>query len=109
TPSREQLGSLVQGAVTTFETLSAAPEAGARNAVEVEVSPTAMQAEVLVDKDVVVQAVLNLLANAAKYGGADQPIHVHAEADDLAASISVRDHGPGIPPLEQARIFRLFY
>ena len=31
-----------------------------------------MRAEVEVDRDVVVQAVLNLLANAAKYGGADK-------------------------------------
>jgi len=99
----------VRGAVTTFETLRSAAEAAQRNAVEVDVSSSAMSAEVLVDKDVVVQALLNLLANAAKYGGGDRAIQVHAEADDLAASISVRDHGPGIPPHEQARIFREFY
>jgi signal transduction histidine kinase len=56
-----------------------------------------------------VQALLNLLANAAKYGGAERPIEVAVGADAAAAWISVRDHGPGIPPAEQARIFREFY
>jgi len=57
----------------------------------------------------VIQAVLNLLANAAKYGGADRPIEVAVGADAQAAWIAVRDHGPGIPPTEQPRIFREFY
>jgi signal transduction histidine kinase len=58
---------------------------------------------------VVVGAVLNLLANAAKYGGAARPIELSIGADPAAAWIGVRDHGPGIPPAEQARIFREFY
>ena len=107
TPSRELVGPLVRGAVTTFETLRA--ENAPRNPLELDVSPRAMAAEVLVDKDVVVQAVLNLVSNAAKYGGADKSIEVKADADALAAWISVRDHGPGIPAHEQARIFREFY
>jgi len=60
---------------------------------------------VMVDRDVVVQALLNLLANAAKYGGADKPIEVAVTGE----AISVTDHGPGIPAHEQARIFREFY
>jgi signal transduction histidine kinase len=68
-----------------------------------------MKVDVEVDRDVVVQAMLNLLANAAKYGGADKPIEVSVTADDRTAAISVRDHGPGIPAHEQARIFREFY
>ena len=47
----------------------------------IDVSPEAMTAEVEVDRDVVVQAVLNLLANAAKYGGAGKPIEVAVDAD----------------------------
>jgi signal transduction histidine kinase len=72
------------------------------------VSDEAMRAEVEVDRDVVVGAVLNLLANAVKYG-AGRPVEVTAGADAGAAWIAVRDHGPGIPPAEQARIFREFY
>jgi signal transduction histidine kinase len=121
--TRQPIGELVRHAVTTFETLRD-PERDGRNPIAVEVSPEAMKVEVEVDRDVVVQAVLNLLANAAKYGGADQPpkpgrpdepqaktsaIEITVGADATTASIAVRDHGPGIPPHEQARIFREFY
>jgi two-component system phosphate regulon sensor histidine kinase PhoR len=107
TSSRESIAKLARHAVTTFETLRE-PER-ARNPIAVEVSDPAMAAEVMVDRDVVVQAVLNLITNAAKYGGAEQPIEVSVGADEHAAWIAVRDHGPGIPAHEQARIFREFY
>jgi signal transduction histidine kinase len=106
-PSRNRVAALSQLAVTTFETLRD-PE-GQRNIIEVTVSPEAEPAEVEVDRDVVVQAVLNLLANATKYGGTDSPIEVALTADATSAAISVRDHGPGIPASEQPRIFREFY
>ncbi|MDB4957020.1 MAG: histidine kinase [Myxococcales bacterium] len=113
TSSRENIAELARHAVSTFEALSPGPEmqdasAGERNPIAVDVSSGAMKAEVDADRDVLVQAVLNLLANAAKYGGSDR-IEVTVAADATTASISVRDHGPGIPPLEQARIFREFY
>ncbi|MGE0872696.1 MAG: sensor histidine kinase [Kofleriaceae bacterium] len=108
TPTRLGIEHLARRAVTTFDTLRD-PEVLGRNSVVIEVSPSAMSAEVDVDQDVVVQAVLNLLANAAKYGGADRTIEVTVDATDTSARIAVRDHGPGIPPAEQARIFREFY
>ncbi len=109
-PTRQGVVQLVRHAVTTFETLrdpeSATPP---RNAIEVEVSRDAMQADVEVDRDVIVQAILNLLANATKYGGGDAPIEVSVSADAQHTAIAVRDHGPGIPASEQPRIFREFY
>jgi signal transduction histidine kinase len=105
-PGREAVGPLAKHAVTLFESLT---EAATRNQVAVDVSAEAMAAEVLVDRDVVVQAVLNLLANARKYGGPEKAIEVQVGADEHAAWIAVRDHGPGIPAHEQARIFREFY
>jgi signal transduction histidine kinase len=99
-PTRESAAALARHAVATFESLRA-PDAP-RNPIVVEVSSDAM---VMVDRDVVVGALLNLLANAAKYGGADKPIEVRI-ADE---AIGVTDHGPGIPAHEQARIFREFY
>jgi len=107
TQASVELAQLGRHAVTTFEAL-ASPQAG-RNPIAIEVSPAAMATEVEVDRDVVVGAVLNLLANAAKYGGAGKPIEVRIDADATGASIAVRDHGPGIPPVEQVRIFREFY
>jgi two-component system phosphate regulon sensor histidine kinase PhoR len=110
TPTRERVGQLARHAVTTYESLHAGGEPNeARNPITVEVSPSAMHAEVEVDRDVVVQALLNLVTNAAKYGGADRPIEVTVDADATAAWIAVRDHGPGIPAHEQPRIFREFY
>ncbi|HEY0479805.1 MAG TPA: HAMP domain-containing sensor histidine kinase [Kofleriaceae bacterium] len=108
TPTREGVGPLARHAVATFESLRE-PAGDGRNPIAIAVSGEAMLAEVEVDRDVVVGAVLNLLANAAKYGGAARPIEVAVEADADAAWIAVRDHGPGIPPAEQARIFREFY
>ncbi len=107
TPTAENVEQLARHAVTTFESLST-PASG-RNPIAIEVSPDVMQLEVDVDRDVVVQAVLNLLANAAKYGGADRGIEVAVTCDATTAAIAVRDHGPGIPAHEQARIFREFY
>lgn len=106
-PGRHDVGQLAQVAVTTFETLRN-PDTQ-KSSIEVEVAPEAARVEVEVDRDVVVQALLNLLANAAKYGGAEKPIEVSVGADASTGWITVRDHGPGIPPVEQARIFREFY
>ncbi|NVB82251.1 MAG: HAMP domain-containing histidine kinase [Kofleriaceae bacterium] len=110
TQTKENVAALARDAVTTFETLRD-PEKHHRNPIQVEVSPEAMQTEVEVDRDVVIQAILNLLANAAKYGATEdkKAIEVHVGADALGATIAVRDHGPGIPAHEQVRIFREFY
>jgi len=49
----------------------------------------------------------NLLANAVKYGRG-LPIDVRAEASAGTARLVVSDHGPGIAPEDQARIFEQF-
>jgi signal transduction histidine kinase len=66
-------------------------------------------ATAVVDREVLVGAVLNLLSNAAKYGGAGRPIEVAVAAGAGEATVTVTDHGPGIPAVEQTRIFREFY
>ncbi len=53
------------------------------------------------------QVINNLLANAIKYGrGA--PVEVRAHAVNQGIEISVRDHGPGIAPADQERIFERY-
>jgi signal transduction histidine kinase len=55
------------------------------------------------------QVFFNLLTNAMRYG-AQHPIHVGADVDADAgrAIVWVRDHGKGIAPADQRRIFRRF-
>ncbi len=53
-------------------------------------------------------AVSNLAENALKYApGSTVEIDVHTEAADVVLAVS--DHGPGIGPAEQERIFDRFY
>jgi signal transduction histidine kinase len=53
------------------------------------------------------QAASNLLSNAMKFG-AGSPIEVTVESLDGIARLSVQDHGIGIPPEDQERIFGPF-
>jgi signal transduction histidine kinase len=110
-PTAQRVGELARLAVQTYESLEPPAEAEPqpRNRIDVAVSSGAADAEIDVDRDVVLQAVLNLIGNAVKYGGAGKPIEVEVGADADAAWIAVRDHGPGIAAAEQSRIFREFY
>lgn len=53
------------------------------------------------------QVVTNLLDNALKYG-ADQPVEVMLREEDGWAVLEVVDHGIGIPPEKQPRLFNRF-
>lgn len=64
---------------------------------------------VRVDTDAMAEALLNLLSNAAKYGGEKAHIGIYAYADRRFVNIAVRDDGPGIPRAERRRIFEKFY
>jgi signal transduction histidine kinase/Na+/proline symporter len=59
------------------------------------------------DRRRIEQVVANLITNAAKYAPGS-PVEVRVAADPAGASIVVRDHGPGIPPEHQERVFRPF-
>src|SRR5262249_43311255 len=49
------------------------------------------------------QALVNLLMNASKYGGAGSPIRVELGRAPGRATVAVADRGPGIPLGEQGR------
>ncbi|HXU01193.1 MAG TPA: HAMP domain-containing sensor histidine kinase [Polyangia bacterium] len=53
------------------------------------------------------QIVTNLVANALKYG-AGAPVEIGVEGDEQVIRFTVRDHGIGISPADQQRIFRRF-
>jgi len=55
------------------------------------------------------EVLCNLLTNAVKYAPSDQPIEVRAEEQEAWVTISVRDHGRGLPREQQTSIFERFY
>lgn len=62
---------------------------------------------VVADRSRLDQIVTNLLSNAIKYGP-HAPIDVRVEPDPATARLIVRDHGIGIAPEQQVRIFERF-
>jgi two-component system sensor histidine kinase KdpD len=54
------------------------------------------------------RALANLLDNAARYAGG-KPVAVRARRSADRVAIRVTDHGPGLAPAEQERVFQAFY
>jgi len=55
------------------------------------------------------QVFVNLIENAVKYTPAGSPIEIGALVADSTLQIEVADHGPGIAPGEEERIFEKFH
>jgi two-component system phosphate regulon sensor histidine kinase PhoR len=65
---------------------------------------------ICVDREAIVEALLNLMSNAWKYTGPDKRIVVFAKRGRRArVVVGVHDNGPGLPKGEHARIFERFY
>lgn len=62
-----------------------------------------------VDREALRQALVNLVDNAIKHSPAGAEVVVGLEAEPTVVRLSVDDHGPGIPAVEQERIFEPFY
>lgn len=78
--------------------------AGALDVVEVHVAP---DTQIKTDPDHLGRIVINLVENAMKHA-AGSPIEVRANAENEQVTISIVDHGPGIPAAERAQIFDQF-
>ncbi len=61
------------------------------------------------DRDLMALALRQIVDNSLKYSEPGTPIEISASIVNGDAAISVRDHGPGIPASERARIFDKFY
>jgi signal transduction histidine kinase len=62
-----------------------------------------------VDRRAMTHALVNLLANAAKYGATGQRIRLGAERRPDGVRFYVQDFGPGIPAAEHEKVFQAFY
>jgi signal transduction histidine kinase len=65
--------------------------------------------ELHADPDAIEQAILNLLTNAMKYSGDARDIALRCTSRNGDVVIEVEDHGVGIAPAEQARVFEKYY
>ena len=61
------------------------------------------------DETLLEEIVRNLVENAVRYSRPGQPIDVSARRAPGSVTISVADHGPGIPAEKQRDIFRSFF
>lgn len=95
--------SIVQSAVDALDALREKQE------IDLVVSLPPDSTTVFADRGAVSDALLNLLTNAAKYGGNPCRIEVECAESAKAVYISVRDNGGGIPVTEHKRIFQKFY
>jgi two-component system phosphate regulon sensor histidine kinase PhoR len=103
TIGEHEVGALVEEAIGAFE-----PTRERRN-VELEISIDASLPKVSCDESAMVDALVNLLSNAYKYGGQPRRIWISAERVDRGIGITVRDNGKGIAHNEHKRIFEKFY
>ncbi len=65
-----------------------------------------------VDPDLFLQVVINLVDNALKFAARSEPKRLELacrRGHDGSLGLALRDHGPGIPPGQMKKIFRLFY
>ena len=60
------------------------------------------------DRQRIKQALINLLQNAALHARGDGPVELRAVGRRGAWRMEVADHGGGIPPGEEERLFRPF-
>lgn len=101
--SHTDLRSIVQSATDAFDAVRR------KQAIDLEIALPPESTTVYADRGALSDALLNLLTNAAKYGGDPCKIQVECAESAKAVYISVRDNGKGIPVTEHKRIFQKFY
>lgn len=67
------------------------------------------EVEVMADRSLLTQAVINLIENAVKYSPEHTTVTVTGARDGQRVRITVADQGPGIPEHHVPRLFERFY
>jgi two-component system phosphate regulon sensor histidine kinase PhoR len=99
----EAVADIIEEAVEAF------PAARLEAGVELETSVAPGLPTVYADRHAMVDAIVNLLSNAHKYGGSPAKIRLSAHRAAKGVAITVTDNGVGIPRTELRRIFDKFY
>lgn len=102
---QERVADIVDDALQAYR-----PQRDLAPEVELETNIAEDLPDVVVDRGAIADAVVNLLSNAQKYGGAPPKITLVADkSPDGGVRIAVTDNGEGIPMPEHRRIFEKFY
>lgn len=73
------------------------------------VSETGKDFHIEADKDLVFDAIQNLVSNAVKYGEPDRLIDINIKSTKKNVSVAVTDHGYGISIEDQGKVFDKFF
>jgi signal transduction histidine kinase len=96
------LATLIQDAVDLYEAVAEAKQIQINTEIKDPVT-------VLADRDMLFQAVANLLDNAIKYTQQGGKVALKVVQTEQTAEIVVADNGPGIPPFEYDKVVQRFY
>uniref|UniRef100_UPI00258C8D2F sensor histidine kinase n=1 Tax=uncultured Methylobacterium sp. TaxID=157278 RepID=UPI00258C8D2F len=97
------LGEVVREAAEFFEPVAEDKDVALALAVDSGLPP------VEGDRDLLFEAVSNLIDNAVKFTPASGTVRVAYAASEAGRAVVVSDTGPGIPEAERAQVFRRFY
>lgn len=81
---------------------------GAERRINLSLTHSVPEAQILVDSQRLLQVLSNLLSNAIKYSPEDGTVEVAVTIHADTVRVSVRDYGPGIPEDFRERIFGKF-
>jgi two-component system sensor histidine kinase CreC len=82
---------------------------GAPRNVSVSVTPSSEQATVVGDAFLLKRALSNLIDNAMDFSPEGGVVTLRLSTQGRRATVTVRDHGPGIPDYARGKVFEKFY
>jgi signal transduction histidine kinase len=101
-PTQTDLDGLCREVIETFD-----QQAAYQGRVRYTVSMSPLHLPL--DASLIHHVLNNLIHNALKYSSEDQPVIVDITHDDATVTVTVQDHGVGIPEADQAAIFEPFH
>lgn len=75
----------------------------------IDISGNFADAEIVTDKSILRNILLNLISNAIKYSSPGKPIHCICNIENNKLEIVIKDQGIGIPEDEQQHLFTRFF
>ena len=92
----------VEGVATAVVRREGAPDVDIRISVDPGI-------RVVADRELLERALANVVRNSVRHAGHAGPIEISAKREGPSATITIRDHGPGVPADSLEKLFDPFY